>query len=185
MPQKRDEYELKQLLNLKSYSSIVNLLSGIEKQTIIQTNHYYDTHRFFLNSNNTTCRIREINGQFQGTIKKHISGERSEEFEFDISFLPKTLLVDGMTVYSQGCATTERTIIPVSNTVTLFLDKTEYLGRTDYELEIEYEHNSRKCAEFILTILLNACNINRTKYILSKSQRFFLQRIEGETDEIF
>ncbi len=185
MLQKRDEYELKQLLNLKSYLSIAHLLSGIEKQTITQTNHYYDTHSFFFNTNNTTCRIREINGQFKGTIKKHVSGECSEEFEFDISFLPKTLSVDGMTVYSQGCAKTERTIIPVGNTITLFLDKTKYLGRTDYELEIEYEHNSREYAEFILTVLLNACNISRTKYILSKSKRFFLQRIEGETDEIF
>lgn len=178
------ECEKKIMLTDKEYNIILALFADTQK-THFQRNYYYDTDDLKFNKQGITCRIREKDGEYVATVKQHNWGSEycsierirtvSKEFNGNI--------FSDMNVKLQGCLETLRTVIYVDDDIEIVLDKSDYLGTEDYELEIEYKKNKEDYAEFKLRYLayrlrdidknfdvVRFCHYKPTK---SKSERFF------------
>ena len=157
----------------------------IQKPITTQINYYFDTDDFSMNRNNTTCRIRWKDGNYKATMKKHSSDtDQSTETEMKIyDGLESNAFID-MGLKLQGELITKRCVIMKDVNCEIVLDKNEYLGYTDYELEIEYAPGHEKDAQTILKIFRDM--LTRRKCFLvykesaanlpsvpSKSNRFF------------
>ena len=176
------EHEKKLLISEREYKLLQSIFS--HSKSYDQTNFYYDTKNNTFNAARTTIRIRLKNGEFTGTKKAHIVGEESTEESFRISELPYGFGADGKYVTLKGSLITKRTEIPISRYMTLFLDKNEYLGMTDYELELEYRDGAGSDAEargvfLLLLALLGRCFAQTPS---SKSERFF-ERLMAQSAE--
>ena len=173
-----DEYDY-----LMAYFGYENPL--IQKPITTQINYYFDTDDFSMNRNNTTCRIRWKDGNYKATMKKHSSDtDQSTETEMKIyDGLESNAFID-MGLKLQGELITKRCVIMKDVNCEVVLDKNEYLGHTDYELEIEYAPGHEKDAQTILKIFRDM--LTRRKCFLvykegiadlpsvpSKANRFF------------
>ena len=151
------EFEKKLLLTEDEYDYLMEHLGYesplIQKPITTQINYYFDTDDFSMNRQNTTCRIRLKDGKYKATMKKHSSGaDRSTETEMEIhSGLESNAFTD-MGLKLQGELITKRCVVFKDANCEAVLDKNEYLGHTDYELEIEYTPEHEKDAQAILKI---------------------------------
>ena len=125
------EKEIKALLNEKVYNAILGEFEW--DSSAEQTNHYYISPNNILKKYGITFRVRTINGINKLQIKKHISHEDSlqisEETEMTGIEAPVARI---------GSLTTLRNSFMFTDGVEICLDKSEYLGITDYEIEVEY-----------------------------------------------
>lgn len=176
------EYEKKVLLTKEEYESFLEFF-GYDK-SFEQINYYFDTDDLSMNMQDITCRIRFKDGRYKGTIKKHISNkEQSEETEINIQngIYENEFIDSGLKL--QGLLVTKRHIIWEVFGCEVVLDKNEYLGYTDYELEIEYLSECEKQAKFIFELFLMI--LVRHKFtavqaykVPSKSSRFFEKKLK-------
>ncbi len=157
----------------------------IPKPIITQINYYFDTDDFSMNRQNTTCRIRLKDGKYKATMKKHsLDVDQSTETEMEIyDGLDRNAFTD-MGLKLQGKLITKRCILMKEANYEAVLDKNEYLGHTDYELEIEYTPKHEEDAHAILKIFRDML-IRRQGFLVyretstdlpsapSKSSRFF------------
>ncbi len=181
------ELEKKIMLTKGEYDYLLSKF-GKDKPIIKQTNFYFDTEDLSMNQRNITCRIRLKDGKCHGTMKSHIANtNQSIETEmavrngiYDNAFIDLGLKLQGELV-------TERCIIVKNSICEVALDKNDYLGYTDYELEIEYSPNCENEANSILQTLLNTLihykkdlslldHTTPTNNTFSKSNRFFARR---------
>lgn len=186
------EYEKKLLLTKDEYIYLSKLCDR-SAQLKCQTNYYFDTDDMEMNRKNVTCRIRVSGEKYVGTIKKHITGS-DISFESDIEVyndLHDNAFVDfGLSLQGQLC--TCRGVILEEPGCKAVLDKNDYLGRTDYELEIEYHPECedkafsflRHCFEVIRcfepSLEYNEL-LSRLDGAENKSRRFFkAMRAEGK-----
>ncbi|NCA67542.1 MAG: CYTH domain-containing protein [Clostridia bacterium] len=145
------EKEVKYLISQEAYEKAVE---GRDK--IIQTNYYFFTSE---KNSDLTLRIRQKKSEYELTmkIKKEINDDIfiSEELNKIISleemqrhindgisgeYLKKTFGIyinDATQFCCKGSLITERTRIETKEGFTLELDKNEYLGVVDYEIECE------------------------------------------------
>lgn len=192
------EFEKKILLTKGEYKYLLQISRNnnlLTKRSLIkQINYYYDTSDLSMNQKNITCRIRLKDGKYKGTIKQHSNNsEQSNETNIEIkNGLLENAFID-MGLELQGELRTERNIIWKDSTCEIALDKNDYLGYTDYELEIEYTEGNEKRAQYIFTIIVDL--LSHQKYlqnknddcvpkfnIPSKSTRFFERRAKYEVD---
>ena len=157
----------------------------ISKPIVTQINYYFDTDDFSMNRQNTTCRIRLKDGKYKAIMKKHSTdGEQSTETEMEIYNGLESNAFTNMGLKLQGELITKRCVVFKDANCEAVLDKNEYLGQTDYELEIEYISEHEKDAQAILKIFRDM--LTRRKCFLiykegiadppkvpSKSNRFF------------
>lgn len=183
------EFEKKVLLSPQEYDIILKIkqLSPVQ----VQINYYFDTDDFSMDKRGITCRIRERNGKFKTTIKNHnlkyldcgLEEDIIEKAEFD----PAPFKSRGLKY--QGQLLTERRILLKDDYCEVVLDRNDYLGYTDYELEIEYSEGCEIIAQIILEYtaksLINAGILKDVEELLirarnpkSKSQRFFERKME-------
>lgn len=183
------ELEKKLLLTEDEYDYLMELLGYesplIQKPITTQVNYYFDTDDFSMNSQNTTCRIRLKDGKYKATMKRHSTGkDQSTETEMEIYDGLESNSFTKMGLTLQGELITKRCIVFKDTNCEAVLDKNEYLGHTDYELEIEYTSEHEKDAQAILKIFRDM--LTRRKCFLiykesiadppkvpSKSNRFF------------
>lgn len=183
------EYEKKTLLSATEYLALEKLFlcSGAEK--IVQMNYYFDTEKETLRKENTTCRIREINGVLRGTVKYHENKQNREE-NFAVDVLPVWFVRNNTLLIRKGSLMTLRYQWKLSDDILIALDSNSYLSETDYELEVEYPPNREKEACGVLALLaLLAGNNGFTPNSLSKSERFFRKlnrenRKEGKNENV-
>lgn len=183
------EREKKMLVSKDEYDYLIEQLGyelpGIKKPVIRQINYYFDTEDLAMNQNHITCRIRLKNGRYKGIIKRHFPDtDRSTETEIKIyDGIDENTFTD-MGLQLQGSLITERCIIFKDLNHEIVLDKNEYLGYTDYEIEIEYSPEYEEKAELTLKVLHNMLikwknasslrkNTTDFKTVSSKSSRFF------------
>lgn len=183
------EHEKKMLVSKDEYDYLIEQLGyelpRIKKPVIRQINYYFDTEDLAMNQNHITCRIRLKNGHYKGIIKRHFPDtDQSTETEIKIyDGIYENTFTD-MGLQLQGSLITERCIIFKDSNHEIVLDKNEYLGYTDYEIEIEYSPDYEEKAELTLKALHNmlvkrnsssSCRKNSTtfKNVSSKSSRFF------------
>ena len=179
------ELEKKLLLTKDEYDYLMEHL-GYESPLVLkpiatQINYYFDTDDFSMNRQNTTCRIRLKDGKYKATMKKHLFGtHHSIETEMEIhSGLESNDFTD-MGLKLQGELVTKRCVIMKDTSCEVVLDKNEYLGHTDYEIEIEYTPGHKKDAQEILKIFQDMLirrnyeeSIEGLQSVPSKSSRFF------------
>ena len=183
------ELEKKLLLTEDEYDYLMEHLGYeiplIPKPITTQINYYFDTDDFSMNRQNTTCRIRLKDGKYTATMKKHSSAtDQSTEIEMEIYDGLESNAFTNMGLKLQGELITKRCVIFKDSGRETVLDKNEYLGHTDYELEIEYTQEHEKDAQVILNIIRDMLtrrkcliayieNLKEIPEVPSKSSRFF------------
>lgn len=189
------EFEKKLLLTKEEYDYLLEYFRHddppVNKSLVKQVNYYYDTDALTLNRQNITCRIRLKNGKYEGTMKQRINGtEHSTETKMKVrNGIYENDFID-MGLKLQGELVTERYIILKNAICEVVLDKNDYLGHVDYELEIEYVPNKEKEAQSILQALLDMMRrrcvpaykerYTQTQHVPSKSNRFFERKSKHE-----
>lgn len=164
--QKSSEVQFKSLLTQEEYERLISKFDT--NKSDLQTNHYFDTSRFSLKAIDCSFRVRERNS-YEITLKRKkgyqiietnlsITKEEFEELketgyvhdddlqEELLSLIGTQKLVNFMSL------STLRHYLPYKSGV-LFIDKSTYLGITDYEIEYEaksYRDEGKK--EFIEVI---------------------------------
>lgn len=176
------ECEKKLLLSEEAYNALMERFSSAQKQIVTQVNYYFDTDDFAMNRQDTTCRIRLKDGQYQATMKRHAAGtDQSTEAEMEIyAGLDHNAFTD-MGLKLWGALTTHRCVLLKNPHLEVVLDRNEYLGYTDYELEIEYLPEYEKEARAVLKEVEKALQRKRSPIYnigifsagLNKSKRFF------------
>ena len=184
------EHEKKLLLTKDEYEYLLVGL-GKDKPIVKQTNYYFDTEDFSMNSQNTTCRIRLKDEKYKGTIKKHTSNANySTETEIEVrNGIRDNGFID-MGLILQGNLVTERLILLKNEVCEVVLDKNCYLGHTDHELEIEYLPEHEQTALVALKVIFDLLQYKyplltesslrkRVENVSSKSKRFFDRKINS------
>ena len=114
------------------------LIESLSLKTNIQTNYYYST-----NNSKFAMRIREIDDSFIFTLKEKQDGYKNEyEFSIKDNSLNDERITELLSRFSiqnpvyEGLMKTTRSIMNMKYGE-FCLDKSEYLGITDYEIEYE------------------------------------------------
>lgn len=144
------EREVKILLTQQQYEQIRGRFQWTA--AVEQVNHYYLDREGQLRAEKVNLRVRQIGNRYWLQVKtlvKNVKGGPSvhQETETDIDGAPD--FFDSRTVKALtgvetqgarrvGALTTLRHTLWVEPEIELCLDKSDYLGVTDYELEIEY-----------------------------------------------
>lgn len=182
------EFEVKAMLSAPEY--VFLRTHYFEKSTTVtQKNYYYDTKDFELNHQGITCRIREKNGDFLATIKDHQPHGCSIETSRPVKNSCDTSFFEGMGLALQGELITHRTSYKTETGLFMELDENRYLGTVDYELECEFDPQSRaelyreisKLAEDMeLQDIIKSAEEFQKRFIegTSKSSRFFKRKKE-------
>ena len=183
------EFEKKMLLTEEEYNYLMEHLGHdvpfCHKSIFKQINYYFDTDDLSMNRQNTTCRVRFKDGKYKATMKSHSgNGEQSTETEMEVhdGIRDNAFLDMGLKLF--GELITERCIILKDGICEVVLDKNEYLGYTDFELEIEYipmfEHHAERVLNMLISCLIDndvtPAVQSANSYIPnvpSKSKRFF------------
>lgn len=176
------EYEIKNLITEEKYLEILDKLTWSE--SIKQINYYYDNNEFFYLKNNVTLRIRYIGNKYLFQAKKKYD-KYNEEYELVMDDVPNCLKMDlsflelpnvhQEDLFLMGNMITFRRISKFNDMI-VCLDKCEYKGLVDYELEVEYTKNNK------LAALKFYMEITRDKKIemIGKNKRFFKLLLEGK-----
>jgi uncharacterized protein YjbK len=172
------ETELKSILTKDQYDIISTIFNWEDTKT--QINSYYISPDNILKKHGITFRVRTINGEHILQIKKH-NGKNgalqvSEETEFPINSIPDEFSGDEVFKYTKikapasliGELKTIRNSVFFADGVEVCLDKSEYLGTTDYEIEIEY---TNPVPQELLDILYNE-GVTFNKPCTGKFSRF-------------
>lgn len=173
---KTTEYERKRMLSRENYDALCGLLGQLPASDVTQINHYYDTPDGRMRAENTTVRIRDINGRLRGTVKRHEKDGCSTEEPFRTDRLPEWLELDGEMLERRGSLTTRRKSYRMPDGFSLMLDENLYLGCQDFELELEYPAGRDEQADGIL-LCLQALIGHKFPVSAAKSERFF-RRLE-------
>jgi len=163
--QKSVEVEFKTLLSKEEYERLMKQFEG--NRMDLQTNHYFDTSRFSLKALDASLRVRERES-LELTLKRKkgyiiqelnlpISKEVFEEIK-TTGILPEgelknevDNLIGNQKINNFLSLSTLRMFFSYNNGV-LFIDKSQYLGITDYELEYEAKSYHAGKKEFVQII---------------------------------
>lgn len=174
------EIEAKVLIDEDSYIKIIELFKQYSENSYSQTNYYIDTVDFSLRKKGIGLRIRKIEGKYVVTLKTPLSEgllEKTESISVaeylemkrknifpDIkirSFL-QMLDINIEDLRILASLTTERIDVDYDTGV-FSIDKNDYAGHTDYELEKE-GNNLKDAEEF----LVNICEQAKIPYQINK-----------------
>lgn len=183
------EQEYKIMLTKEQYDSIESYFDFTDER--IQINHYYDSTNFDMIKNGFTVRVRELNGkrqilQIKKSLDSKIDGVKvRNEFEKEIFALPKEIClssvenlinekckVDFSKLENIGSLITKRKILKIQN-CEISLDKNDYLGKIDYELEIEFNG-----AHFKAFQILKELGLENESTAMGKNKRFLKEKLK-------
>lgn len=146
--QKGNGVEFKSLITEEEYNKLIDLFKGNKTDT--QTNHYFDTPRFSLKALDVSLRVRERNN-YELTLKRKkgysVNVTTVEISKEDFELMKNSSIITNQEIQNELQSmigdqklinflslSTYRTYFPFKSGV-LFIDKSEYLGVTDYEIE--------------------------------------------------
>lgn len=183
------ELEKKMLISKDEYDYLMEHFgyeTSLTKKPIVkQINYYFDDDELSMNRQNITCRIRFKEGKYIGTMKKHSCGsDKSVETEIEIyDGINKNAFTD-MGLKPRGQLITERCVILKNTSCEVVLDKNDYLGYTDYELEIEYSLEHEKEAQIIIRVFRDM--LVRRKCLLEHKEDFMdLYNVPSKSNRFF
>lgn len=163
------EIEFKTAITKEKYLELLSLFE-LEDNVFKQTNYYFDTNDLSLNNDHTVLRIRQNNDRYKVTLKKQ-SDKSAFENHFILNkeqaldkikngFNTKDYFSIDYDVTFKASLDNHRVSTPYLDGV-LFLDKCDYHGITDYE--IEYEVNDYDEGKKAFEQLLKKYNIDFIK----------------------
>ncbi|KYH33961.1 putative triphosphatase YjbK [Clostridium tepidiprofundi DSM 19306] len=174
------EKEFKVLLTEEQYKKIREAIQW--EKSFVQKNYYYLDSEDELRSADITVRIREKNGKYmlQTKVPKLQEGALAikEEKEREIDRVYKELnykeyenliSIKSKCLKNVGSLNTERRIVHIGE-CEIALDKNYYLGKTDYELEIEYY--SDEIPHEVIQMMSDLGDIKFEKRLVGKNKRF-------------
>jgi uncharacterized protein YjbK len=180
------EIEAKVLINEKAYKIVKEHFKNQIQKEYIQTNYYIDNDNLELRAHGASLRIRELEEEYELTLKtpiaegllektESISKEQYEAMQQKNEF-PKTkiqsfLVMLGYTVESfkiLACLTTDRTDVKLNEYV-FSVDKNTYGKKIDYELE--REANNALQAQNDIESICKECGIDFVANKVSKQAR--------------
>lgn len=182
------ENEFKVILTREQYETLLAFYDW--DRVIEQTNYYYDTPELTLSDRHITCRVRKIgedcflqiklpNGRDYSRIElekklgAEVPGELSAELLNDLAGeraeppLPDVRLLGALST-TRGVKRFEGAEID--------LDKSEYFGKTDYELEIEFTDEA--AARAVLAQCTEAARLTKSGDVCAGKIRRFLEEYE-------
>lgn len=178
------EIEAKALVSQDDYRKLAKLFPDSPRYT--QTNHYIDSDTRILNKEGIALRIREKNGQYELTLKTPLSQgllekncvitkQQFDDFKEkgvfpkgDTSRFLTMLDIDIATLKILTSLTTDRIDVEYKGGL-LSIDRNCYSGKTDYEVEFEY--NNLGGAKKVLSDLFEENGIAYTFTKASKTRR--------------
>ncbi|HHZ18644.1 MAG TPA: CYTH domain-containing protein [Acholeplasmataceae bacterium] len=155
--------EFRTLLTEEEYNRLMEKFKG--NRMDMQTNHYFDTKRFSLKALDASLRVKERD-DFTLVFKKK-KGYNLQEFQLPITketfeeiretgMVPEgeiynelIPLIGDQKIFNFLSLSTLRLFFAYKNGI-LYIDKSQYLGQTDYELI--YETSSHNLREFVKLI---------------------------------
>ncbi len=159
------EIEFKTFITKEKYEELLKRLSE-EDSILVQTNYYFDDLNHTLESNKKVLRIRQKGEQYKltkkskgdvGNIENHIYITKDQALNMIKDGFDANIIDENMFVTNICKLTTYRTKLKYK-TGFLFLDKSIYNNKTDYELEYEATDHSIGKKEF--DEILNELNIS-------------------------
>ncbi|RSI10748.1 CYTH domain-containing protein [Streptococcus sanguinis] len=183
------EKEYKIVLTQSEYLTISKKIKFDD--IIHQTNYYYDSNTFDLERQGLTVRVRIIEGKGKWLqVKKKLQNKTDgitikKEFEEKIGNLPRNIRLNHLESLIQESIDTEsRKVVLLgemtttrmlshSNNCEIALDRSEYLGKTDYELEIEFEEDADSVKKILkdLKIQGNIKEVGKYRRFLKELKR--------------
>lgn len=173
------ENEFKVMLTAEQYENLLKLYDFV---TFTQVNHYFDTDALEMSERHITVRVRVLDGKFFLQMKLPTSVNFSRvELSKELKTLPETLLGAELTELSGvECPDVKRLgELKTTRGVRKFdggeidLDKSEYFGKTDYELEIEF--TDEQAARTVLNEISSKLDISRDGGVCTGKVRRFLE----------
>lgn len=191
------EYEKKILLTKEEFEALYNNLCESLRSSL-NVNYYFDTKNLNMNKKGITCRVRKKGKQYFSVIKHHrrTTKDCSSESILNVQDHFDANAFENLGLDFKGCLITERYTIFKNPFCEVVIDRNIYLGKTDFELEVEYFKGCENEAYDILhkiASLLIQLNVNQTKYDLLKrigkngykSERFFNRYKEVSKNELY
>jgi|GEM_PF-5724718 len=191
------ELEAKSMLTKEQYERMMFLLGLKKEDAKEQINSFFDNEGWQLNEQNITLRSRSKKGIEELTVKEDSGEGRLETNHRPFTLEEKHVLLavgivpDGNVKAAlarlnvpgpylfQGAQTTWRIEIPYKG-CKLALDYTEYLGRHDYEIEMERDDGQADQQKVLADLLLGAGI--PYQHGLGKRKRFFMvKKSQAET----
>ena len=176
------ENEFKIMLTQAQYNAIRSLYSWDSEKE--QINSYYDSPDLKCSDMHITVRVRSVSGKYLLQLKlpadlNEDNGALSRiELEKQLEKIPPVLSGSELKelcgaelpdVDLLGTLTTMRSVKHFPG-AEIDLDRSEYFGKTDYELEVEY--TDKAAAERILAEIAAAVSIDRNAPVTGKIRRF-------------
>ena len=160
-----EEMEYKHMLTREEYGRIGAWMDDENAPPVfVQINYYYDTGDYDLHREDVTLRIRQTEDRllcqckFESGRGRDNGAQARTELEKRIGALPTEIdpgkcfdhpqVRDLPRAHLLGCLVTERRVYAVEPGVDVTLDRSHYLGQTDWELEIEYDENREDRASY-------------------------------------
>ena len=182
------ETEYKFLVSKEKFERIINRIKekypDLEIRERLQINYYYDTDDHYLLDRHTTLRVRQIGSELSLEMKESVLSAKdySEAIETcrKIDSLTNDItLKDGKFAWIpfslQGNLVTKRCSIKPSDSLSIDVDVNYYLGKCDYEIEMEFTEKAHKAT----SILVEKLGLMKYKNkVGGKARRFFMQKSE-------
>lgn len=172
------EYEMKLLLTQEEYDCLYrHYMFGARRGC--QINYYYDTPSFMLYRLGISYRVREREGRFERTVKlpHRYHRECREELSMPVTCAPLTAQWEDLALRQRGCLITDRTEMRLPDGASVCLDANCYLGKIDFELEVEYPEFGRARGEDALrsaaACLVRHGLISKPAELLSRNGKSF------------
>lgn len=180
------EYEKKLLLTYNEFQR-VRLFFPFPNDPIVQTNDYFETKDFLLRHKQCALRIRQIENQYTLTLKEQrdngilethapLTNEQVIEWKNNdvrhTNHVIERLVTLSIPLHKLawiGSLTTERWIYK-RDEIAYMLDRSQYNGIVDYEIEVEAR--SLKEAMDALQTLMSSCHLTK-KQTLPKIARLY------------
>jgi len=171
------EKEWKWLVTREKFEAMRKLavyFSGTTGHIRLQINHYYDTIDRKMAAQNICVRIRQTEERLAGTVKKHGEKGVSEESAFQTETLPRFITYENILLHRLGALVTQRTDFEIGEIATLSFDENYYLGKTDYEIELEFlDHKSTvNLDEWYRAFFHDDCSNSKYERFLTALDRF-------------
>jgi uncharacterized protein YjbK len=177
---KNIELEFKTVIPKESYENIL-LEYNLNDNVFLQTNHYFDTPELTLSDQHIVLRIRQKGKRFfKVTLKSQHPEDAYESHILLSKEQAKTMLKNGfhtkdffpkLDVFVTYITSIDnyRASLPYHHGI-MFVDRCEYCGQIDYELEYEVPDYEEGLKQFELFLSDHALSYVKTK---RKSERAF------------
>ncbi|VEU81172.1 CYTH domain-containing protein [Haploplasma axanthum] len=175
------EIEFKTAVSKEKYQEMLKLFE-LEENVFKQTNYYFDTDNLDLNNDHVVLRIRQNGDRYKVTLKRQSENSAFENHVILRKDQALKMIKDGFNtkdfydnvdykVKFKAALDNYRVSTPHEDG-TLFFDRCDYRGITDYE--IEYEVNNFEQGKQIFENFLNDHNIEFVK-TKRKSERALMK----------